>query len=192
MHRPLVSVLVLLLAATGCTPSPPGPQADAPARAAPRAAAQDAADPAAPLMAMPQGDAALAAAAAGGRWMLQESDPPRAVWGVPDSEAMLSLGCERGSGQLLLERQAIGVGHDVRVLSLEADDLRMDYPAERVDGALAPLLVTRIALDAPILDRLMIAARMAVVAGDDAIATTAPGASLRAVVDACRGAQPPA
>lgn len=191
MHRPLVSVLVLLLAATGCTPSPPGPQADAPAPAVPRAAAQDAADPAAPLMAMPLGDASHATAA-GGRWMLQESDPPRAVWGVPDSEAMLSLGCERGSGQLLLERQAIGVGDDVRVLGLEADDLRMDYPAERVDGVLAPLLVTRIALDAPILDRLMIAARMAVVAGDDAIATTAPGASLRAVVDACRGAQPPA
>jgi hypothetical protein len=72
------------------------------------------------------------------------------------------------------------------VVVVEADGVRMDYPAERREDALAPVLVTRIALDAPIVDRLLMARRMVVTAGSDAIATTAPGDALRAVVDACR------
>jgi hypothetical protein len=99
---------------------------------------------------------------------------------------MLVLACDRAAGQLVLERQAIGVPDDVRVVTLDADGVRMDYPAERREDALAPVLVTRVALDAPILDRLLMAQRVVFTAGTDTIATTAPGPSLRAVVDACR------
>lgn len=130
--------------------------------------------------------AAPTSGTAAGRWFLQESDPPRAVWGVPASEGMLTFSCDRANAQIVLERLAVGVPEDVRVVSIDADGTRMDYPAERADAALAPVLVTAIAPDAPILDRMLMARSLVVTAGTDAIATVAPGASLQAVVDACR------
>lgn len=190
VSRVIIPFVVAALA--GCAPAPesgaPSPAtstATSNERAAPR---MDTPPPAnADLAAMP---AAATSAMATGQWFLQESDPPRAVWGVPASEGMLSFSCDRANAQLLLERQAIGVPDDVRLVSIDADGTRMDYPAERTDAALAPVLVTPIALDAPILDRMLMARRMAVTAGADVIATVAPGPSLRAVVDACRRGQP--
>lgn len=198
MHRPHSFLPVLLLVlGVACTPSQPAPDTiagSAPAAAATRVEGTDAAvDVGAPLMAIEPPHAVTrgdASAPPAGRWLLQESYPPRAVWGAPDSEGVLQLSCDPASGQLLLERQAVDVPEDVRVLTLQADGVRMDYPAERVETALAPMLATRIALDAPLLDRLLIATRMTVAAGKDVVTTTAPGPSLRAVVEACRRAAP--
>jgi hypothetical protein len=197
MHRSTLALIALSACMAACTPR--GTQAQRDAVAEPRAPADasadrtaraDAADAASPLVAIDAEPAHAPAthgeATGSGRWHLQESDPPRAAWGVPDSEGMLTLGCDRAGARLVLERQAIGVPDDVRVVVVEADGVRMDYPAERREDALAPVLVTRIALDAPIVDRLLMARRMVVTAGSDAIATTAPGDALRAVVDACR------
>jgi hypothetical protein len=194
-HR-FVPVL-LLVVGTACTPSRPAPEAAAraaPAASATRVEGTDAAvDVGASLIAIEsrrdaatRGDAPVPA----GRWLLQESHPPRAVWGAPGSEGVLLLSCDPAAGQLLLERQAPGAPEDIRVLTLQADGVRMDYPAHRVETPLAPMLATRIALDAPILDRLLMAGRMTVAAGGDVVATTAPGAPLRAVVEACRQAAP--
>lgn len=191
------ALLALALASAACAPSPgDADHAGAPVAhggdTAQLAARGDAADARSPLVALDP-DATVGAradVAGGGRWFLQESDPPTAAWGVPGSEGMLTIGCDRAGGQLLLERQAVGVPDDVRVVVLDADGVRMDYPAERRETTLAPMLVTRVALDAPILDRLLGAQRMRVVAGDDVIATRAPGHALRAVVEACRRGLP--
>lgn len=121
-----------------------------------------------------------------GAWALQESDPPRAAWGAPDSESVLGFGCDRARGKLVLEREAVGVADDVRVVTIDADGTRVDYPAERVDATLAPQLVVRIALDATIVDRLLGARHISVAAGGDTVHAPGPGGSLRAVVDACR------
>lgn len=195
-RAPLQSVLLLsAVIVAGCGPRPgaPGDEVTAasggadrrpPSRSGMTDGARRAAGPAA--VDARGGAAADAGTRPVGAWHLQESFPPRAVWGVPAGEGLVTVGCDRGAGQLVLDRQAIGVADGVRVVTLDADGVRMDYPAERRDDALAPVLVTRIALDAPILDRLLLARRAAFVAGDDTITTTAPGASLQAVVDACR------
>ena len=187
--RPAV-VLACIAFVTACAPAPESDVSAAPASAS--ASTEDAglsaradAPRAADAIATPA-VAAPTSGTAAGRWLLQESDPPRAVWGVPASVGMLAFSCDRANGQLVLERQAVGVPEHVRLVSIDADGTRMDYPAKRVDATLAPLLVTPIALDAPILDRMLIARAVVVTAGTDAIATVAPGASLQAVVDACR------
>lgn len=194
MRRP-VSVLLACIVATawlpGCTRAP-----DATAGAGLHAAPQDAAHeksahaaatekPAPPVHAQPartSGDTAPPP----GAWTLQESDPPGAAWGPPGGEGVLAFRCDRTGTKLVLDRQAVGVADDVRQVTLEADGTRIDYPAERADTTLAPQLQVRIALDATIVDRLLAARRMSVVAGDDTIHAPAPGESLRAVVDACR------
>ena len=194
------AVLLCVMGIAGCGPRPADPRNetgaavadadagdDTAARSARREGAYTRPPRPAPDALSPDPTAADAGAAPVGTWHLQESFPPRAVWGVPAGEGMLSLGCDRAAAQLVLERQAIGVPDGIRVVTLDADGVRMDFPAERRDDALAPVLVTRIALDAPIVDRLLLARRAAFGAGTDTITTTAPGASLQAVVDACRG-----
>lgn len=190
MDRPPLMLSCLLLAGlAACAPAPEsGIRVPATSTDADRAAAATPSSPAAAIAPMP--DTPTTSAAADGQWFLQESEPPRAVWGVPASEGMLSLSCDREGLQLVLERQAIGVAEDVRLASIEADGTRMDYPAERVDTALAPMLRTRIALDAPIVDRMLIASRVAVTAGTDTVATVSPGPFLRAVIDGCRRGVP--
>ncbi len=188
MPRPsrsfVLAVAMLAAMAGGCAPAPESglrPPATSPSDEdeAPRTARTPAnADLASFASPATSGTAA-------GQWFLQESHPPRAVWGAPASEGALTFSCDLASAQLVLHRQAVGVAEDVRLVSIDADGTRMDYPAERVDTALSPMLVTTIALDAPILDRMLIAQRLVVTAGDDAIATVAPGPALRAVVDAC-------
>lgn len=191
MRRFLSLSLACTLAAlslAGCTRAPDqAPAPDALASSARDAAPPSPADSDAPALPMPGRPTPTSGEAVPpGAWSLQESDPPRAVWGPPDSEGILGFGCERAGGKLLLDRQAVGVGDDVRLVSIEADGTRIDYPAERVDAVLAPLLLVRIAPDAAIVDRLLQARRMAVTAGGDTIHAPAPGGSLRAVVEACR------
>lgn len=194
MRLPVSVSLACTVAAlwlAGCTraPDPAPPRAalaPAPPDVAPRTRGEASATDA---PALPMRDAASPTSGETpppGAWSVQESDPPRAVWGPPDSEALLGFGCDRAGGKLLLDRQAVGVGDDVRLVTIDADGTRIDYPAERVDTVLAPLLVVRIALDATIVDRLLQARRMTVTAGGDTIHAPAPGGSLRAVVDGCR------
>jgi hypothetical protein len=144
--------------------------------------------PAAPDRPLTSGESHVPAMPARGRWSVQEREPPRAVWGAPDSEAVLSFACDGEAGRIRLEREAIAIGEDVRLLTIEADGTRVDYPVERLQNTLGPYLATAIALDAAILDRLLGARSMAVVAGSERLAVAAPGAALKAVVDACRGA----
>lgn len=186
-HRPGVIgmlAMAMAMAIAGCTgPDPAGVAAGSPdTGAAPLvppappvtlADATAAADPAPP---MPRG-----------RWFLQGGDDdPRAVWGVPDSEGTLMLRCDHDQGRLVLEREATGLPAHARLLAIEADGTRMNYPAERVDTGLGTSLVTSIALDAPILDRMLTASRLTVQAGDSTLVTTSPATVLAPVVAACR------
>lgn len=174
----------------GCDRAPDQAAAPASLAAAPRDAAPrtGAATPAAVGPSVDDGPAPSAGEGTPppGAWALQESDPPRAAWGAPDSESVLGFGCDRARGKLVLEREAVGVADDVRLVTIDADGTRVDYPAERVDTTLAPQLVVRIALDATIVDRLLGARHMSVAAGGDTLRAPGPGGSLRAVVDACR------
>ncbi|GAB2510525.1 hypothetical protein [Lysobacter humi (ex Lee et al. 2017)] len=181
---PACLALTCLLAA--CTaPAPPaapaaaiapGPAAPAPVAPAPVAVHTHA-----------EADATPAAAPSGGQWFEGRADgAPFAAWGAPASEAVLRLECDDDAGRIVLTREAHALPGDVRILTLEADGVRMDFPAERVATTLGADLVTRIALDAPALDRLLATPRLAVITGDETLHVDAPGRALRPVLDACR------
>lgn len=135
------------------------------------------------------GESASTAAApiASGRWFLRD-DPtaPSAIWGAPHSEAVLSLTCDAREGRIVLEREAIGIPADTRLLAIDADGTRMDYPAEYVPTTLGANLVTSIALDAPILDRMLGASQLSVTAGGETLVTASPRQVLASVVETCR------
>lgn len=186
-RTPLACLLATSLIAGCADPAPvpaatvPPPRDPAPVPAATVAPPRDAparthAEAAAPAMATPDG-----------AWI--ESGPegaPVAAWGAPASEAVLRLHCDDDAGRIVLAREAHALPEDVRVLTLEADGIRMDFPAERVPTTLGADLVTRIALDAPALDRLLATPRLALITGTETLQVGAPGRALRPVLEACR------
>jgi hypothetical protein len=93
------------------------------------------------------------------------------------------LRCDRGDPVLLLHIAPAQLPDDTDQLTLEADGIGMDYPAVHAGEA---GLASRIALDAPILDRMLVARRFAVSSGGRTLATGSPGAALARVVRACR------
>ncbi|GHA83523.1 hypothetical protein [Cognatilysobacter bugurensis] len=125
-----------------------------------------------------------------GQWFLQPG--PVAAWGVPHSETVLSLACDGARGEVVVERDAVGVAADVGVITLDADGLRRGLPAVRSVTALGPRLVARIPARDPLVGRLRTATRLRVQAGGETLATTAPGPALGRVLDACREAIVPA
>jgi hypothetical protein len=119
-----------------------------------------------------------------GQWFVQ--DGPVAAWGVPNSEAVLSFACDGAGGDVVMTREAIGVSAEVGVITLDADGLRRCLPAVRKVTELGPQLIARIPVRDPLLDRLRTATRLRVQAGGDTLLTSAPGAALARVLDACR------
>lgn len=181
--RLLFSMLAALSLA-GCADSAaPG---DATGRA-PRAVASAAEGPGRPVPARAPEQASPPAAQGAARWFAAPAGGAGAgaAWGVPDSEPMLSASCEPGS-RLRIERSAEGLPASLRLVTIEADGTAMAYPAERVETTLGAVLVTRLALDAPMLDRMLDAATVTLHAGDDALVMTGTGAALRRLVAACR------
>lgn len=120
-----------------------------------------------------------------GQWFVQ--DGPVAAWGVPHSETVLAFACDgaRG-GDVVVTREAVGVPAEVGVITLDADGLRRGLPAVRKVTELGPQLIARIPERDPLLDRLRTATRLRAQAGDDTLLTSAPGAALARVLDACR------
>ena len=128
-----------------------------------------------------------------GQWFVQDAgDAPVAAWGVPNSEAVLQFACDRERGEVIVRREAVGIPAGPGVITLDADGLRRGLPAVREIGALAPQLVARIPARDPLLDRARTATRLRVIAGEDVLVTSAPGAALDRVLDACRSARSPA
>jgi hypothetical protein len=124
-----------------------------------------------------------AAAAADGRWRVRGAGiGTSAVWTTTDGGAWVSVHCDQGDPVLILR---IDAGKGVRSptqIMLRADGTGMEYPIARTDGHLA----SRIALDAPILDRMLVARRFDLATNGLTLATGAPGEPLARVVRACR------
>src|SRR5690349_17794071 len=118
------------------------------------------------------GTPAAAAVAADGRWQLRGSGiRAQAVWTARDGEPRVWLRCDPGDPVLDLRIAPAQVVPGDGQVTLLADGTGMDYPVARgADRALS----SRIALDAPILDRMLVARRFAVSAGGRTLATGSP------------------
>lgn len=191
MVRSLMSACIVLTSlSAGCsgpTSTAPPAAAIAPGATAPRGPEADVAPAPRAVPAAAGTDAGASATARAGRWVESRREgAPVAAWGAPASEAVLRLHCDEESGRIVLTREALALREDVGIITLEADGVRMDFPAERIPTPLGADLVTRIALDAPALDRLLATPRLAVITGDDTLQVDAPGPALRPVLEACR------
>jgi hypothetical protein len=127
---------------------------------------------------------AQAAGSSSARWQARGSGVGReAVWTAGNGEPRAWLRCDRGDPVLVLRIAPSVLPQEVDQVILGADGTEMDYPATRGP---APGLASRIALDAPILDRMLVAQRFTISAGGRTLATGSPGTALARVVRACR------
>lgn len=105
-----------------------------------------------------------------------------ASWRGREGEPYVSIRCDRNDPRLLLRVASPHLPVDIDTVTLVADGVGMDYPVERSTGA----VTARIALDAPILDRMVVARAFGIVAGGRQMSTGVPGEALARVVRACR------
>jgi hypothetical protein len=118
-----------------------------------------------------------------GRWRLRgRGIGAEAIWTARPDAPHLRLRCDQGDPVLVLEIGPSTLPRSASQVRLVADATGMEYPMQR-DGS---KLVSRIALDAPILDRMLLAQRFAVSAGGITVVTGAPGDALAHVVRTCR------
>lgn len=117
------------------------------------------------------------------RWQLRGSGlDAEAVWQATTGDASLRLRCDRGDPRIDLGLRSSELATDLHRLTLVADGTSMDYPLDRTAYGYR----ARIALDAPILDRMLVAQQFTVLAGGRAVQTGAPGTTLARVVRTCR------
>lgn len=127
---------------------------------------------------------AQAATASEGRWQVRGAGiAAEAVWSGQDGEPRLWLRCDHGDPVLVLRIAPSQLPGAAGQLTLQADGTAMDYPATPTGDH---GLTSRIALDAPILDRMLVAHRFAVSVRGQALATGSPAEPLARVVRACR------
>lgn len=121
-----------------------------------------------------------------GRWALHgEGLGQQAVW--TGAGLRISVRCERGDPMVMLRITAPGLTPGLQRVTLVVDGLQMDYPVSKSGTTVAPSLESRIALDAPVLDRMLVARRFGVAAGGLHHAAGTPGPALARVVRDCRG-----
>ncbi|GAB6195917.1 hypothetical protein PAGU2595_012230 [Lysobacter xanthus] len=131
--------------------------------------------------------AGAGAAAEGGRWAIRGDGPSmQAVWQPPRPARRLWMRCDRGDPVLLLQIDAAGLPAGLQHVVLVADGLRIDYPVQKASLAGVPVFDSRIALDAPVLDRMLVAHRFAIDGGGRVEAVGTPGLALARLVRACR------
>ena len=94
-----------------------------------------------------------------------------------------TLQCEQGDARLLLRIDRAVLPAGLEKITLIADGTGMDYPVERAN---AGGYVSKIALDAPILDRMLLARAFTLQGGGRSLQTGIPGEALARVVRACR------
>ena len=109
----------------------------------------------------------------------------RARWTAPDG-LRVELRCDAAESRIVLRLSGDHLPSRLSQVMLIADGIAMAYPADRTGGDARPAFLTRIALDAPILDRMLVARAFTLRAGERAVATGVPGDALARVVRACR------
>lgn len=125
--------------------------------------------------------------AAADRWQRRgDGLDAEAVWASATGDARLLMRCDRGSPRIDLRLTSGELPPDLQRLTLVADDTAMDYPLEKAatDGVRG--YRAKIALDAPILDRMLVARSFTVLAGGRVVQTGVPGNALARIVRTCR------
>ncbi|AXK72929.1 hypothetical protein DWG18_12010 [Lysobacter sp. TY2-98] len=118
------------------------------------------------------------------RWQARgEGLGAQAAWRMPGDGAGLIVQCDRGAARMLLRIEATALPSGLDKASLVADGIGMDYPLDRRSSG---GYVARIALDAPILDRMLVARSFTLYGGGRLLQTGTPGEALGRVVRACR------
>ncbi|HZX80735.1 MAG TPA: hypothetical protein VFE72_07285 [Lysobacter sp.] len=109
----------------------------------------------------------------------------QARWVAPDG-LRIEFRCDAAEPRILLRLAGDRLPLRLPQVTLVADGIAMPYPVERSGNDVRPGFVTRIALDAPILDRMLVARAFTLTAGERSVATGVPGDALARVVRACR------
>lgn len=134
----------------------------------------------APALAADRGDPPAVVDA---RWQPRgDGTSAQAAWRMPDGGGV-TLQCDRGDARILLRVDAGVLPAGLDKLTLVADGVGMDYPLDRSGSG---GYVSRIALDAPILDRILLAQAFSLQGGGRTVQTGVPGDALARVVRACR------
>ncbi|MGY4514916.1 hypothetical protein ACVWWW_000484 [Lysobacter sp. HA18] len=107
----------------------------------------------------------------------------QAAWRIPPGDSGITLQCDHGDPRVLLRIDGSVLPSDLQQVSLIADGIGMEYPLER---SAAGGYRSKIALDAPILDRMLVAKSFTLFGGGRAVRTGVPGDALARVVRACR------
>ncbi|HEY4560229.1 MAG TPA: hypothetical protein VIG54_05770 [Lysobacter sp.] len=109
----------------------------------------------------------------------------QARWTARDG-LRVQLQCDPGEPRVVLRLSGDHLPSKLPQLLLAADGTAVAYPVERTGVGARPAFVTRIALDAPILDRMLVARAFALKLGERTVAAGVPGGALARVVRACR------
>lgn len=109
----------------------------------------------------------------------------QARWTARDG-LRIQVQCDPGDPRIVLRLAGDHLPSKLPQLVLVADGTAVPYPVERTGVGTRPAFVTRIALDAPILDRMLVARSFALKLGDRTVASGVPGSALASVVRACR------
>ncbi|GAB1596722.1 hypothetical protein [Lysobacter claricitrinus] len=127
---------------------------------------------------------ATTAASATIRWQARgEGLGAQAAWLAPSGDAGVIMQCDRGDPRVLLRIDASILPDELQQVTLIADGIGMEYPLERTT---AGGYRSKIALDAPILDRMLLARSFTLYGGGRAVRTGVPGDALARVVRTCR------
>lgn len=109
-----------------------------------------------------------------------------ASWLSTDGATKIEARCDRAAPRILLHVRPSPPQAGVQAIALIADAVSMRYPVERVGASDDAAYVAKIALDAPILDRILVARSFRIDAGGRTTLTGVPGSALARVVRACR------
>lgn len=109
-----------------------------------------------------------------------------ADWRASDGATRVRIRCDRGDARLVLRIDSDALPAGLQSVALVADGVDMAYPLQKADAAGETAYVARLALDAPILDRILAARAFTLLAGAHTVRTGVPGDALARVVRACR------
>lgn len=139
------------------------------------------------VLALLAGLLGVAPAVADGRWQSRvDGGRIEADWRSPDGATRLRARCDRGDPVIVLRIRSAALPAGLQTLTLAADAVRMGYPLQRTEADDGPGYVARIALDAPILDRILLARAFSLAGGGHTVQAGVPGDALARVVVACR------
>ena len=132
----------------------------------------------------PAADAIAGGASTSPRWHPRgDGLRAQAAWQPAIGSGGVIMQCDRGDPRMVLRIDPDLLPSGLQQITLVADSIGVEYPVERTgEGG----YVSKIALDAPILDRMLVARSFPLGGGGRRVKTGMPGAAVARVVRACR------